>query len=62
MPYSLNTEKGFITVWKDILLLKIEVLYDLSFEQNVDFKELLLKYLPESFKFKDLWEKDYINI
>ena len=59
MPYTDTTIKSYEKVWKDLLILKVKILYDLSVEKKLDFEQLILDELPEANSFKKFWEKDY---
>ena len=59
MPYTDTTIKSYEKVWKDLLILKVKILYDLSVEKKLDFEQLILDELPEANSFKKFWENDY---
>ena len=60
MPYSKTVKNNYEMIWKDLLKIKIKILYDLSVSKNIDFQTLINDELPDANKFKDIWENDYI--
>lgn len=60
MPYTKSAKVNFENIWKDILKIKIKILYDVSNTKNIDFKELIKNELPEANEFKEIWEKDFV--
>lgn len=60
MPYSQSAQNNFEKIWKDILKIKIKIVFELSQRTNRNFIELLTNELPEAFEYKEIWEKDYL--
>ena len=59
MPYTKSAQNNFEKIWKDILKIKIKILFELSKQTNNNFIDLLKNDLPEAFEYKEIWEKDY---
>jgi len=50
-----QVKNSYVKVEKEILLLKVKIIYNLSKELNVDFEKLLYNELPEAYIFKEVW-------
>lgn len=59
MPYTKSAQKNFEEIWKDLLKIKIKIIFNLSIQTNKNFIDLLENELPEAFEYKEIWEKDY---
>lgn len=54
--------ENYGSVWKELLKIKIDILYKISLEKKEDFAELLREFLPESLEdeYKHLLDDKYI--
>ena len=64
MDYNLinstpQSKNSYIKIEKQLLLLKVKIIYNLSKQLNVDFEELLYKEVPEAKLFKEVWDCYY---
>ena len=50
-----QVKNSYVKVEKEILLLKVKIIYNLSKELNVDFEKLLYNELSEAYIFKEVW-------
>lgn len=51
---------GFKNIWEKLLVHKVEIIYDISIEKNINFFELLKDVLPEANDYKHLWQDKFI--
>ena len=50
-----QVKNSYVKVEKEILLLKVKIIYNLSKELNVDFEKLLYNEFPGAYIFKEVW-------
>ena len=60
MDLTKKQVENYNTVWFEILKQKIQIIYEISKQKNVDFIQLLTEFVPEAFEHKSMWEDRYI--
>ena len=60
MNITASQLETFGDVWKELLRQKVRIIHEISQHKSVDFKELLMEFIPEAYKHTDVWEHDYI--
>lgn len=56
---STQSKNAYIKIEKEILLLKVKIIYHLSKQLNKNFEELLYEEVPEAELFKEVWDCYY---
>lgn len=53
--FNIQSKNYYVKIEKELLLLKVKIIYNLSKELNVNFEKLLNNELPEAYIFKEVW-------
>lgn len=57
---SKSAMQGFNSVWNQVLVVKVKIIYDIAQNKGISFKNLLNEFIPEAFEHKELWHNDFI--